>query len=61
MSIVYRFFGQYQVTKPLVVVKDIELIKKITIKDFEHFLDHSIFIKQDNDPLFGRGLINLRG
>lgn len=57
----HRFFGQFQVTKPLVIVRDVELIKKIVVKDFEFFLDHNTIIKEENDPLFGRNLISLKG
>ncbi|XP_049869418.1 uncharacterized protein LOC126369166 [Pectinophora gossypiella] len=56
-----RFVGRFEFIRPLLVVRDIELIKKISIKDFEHFLDHRVFIDSDNDPLFGRNLFSLRG
>ncbi|XP_026324887.1 cytochrome P450 9e2-like [Hyposmocoma kahamanoa] len=56
-----RFFGQFQVTKPIVLVRDLETIKKIVVKDFEHFLDHNTFIREENDPIFGRNLFSLRG
>ncbi|VVC90085.1 unnamed protein product [Leptidea sinapis] len=38
-----RFFGRYEFLNPLVVVRDLELIKKIAIKDFEYFIDHRGF------------------
>lgn len=56
-----RFYGAFQLMKPLLQVRDIELIKKITVKDFEHFLDHNTFIKEEYDPLFGRNLFSLKG
>uniref|UniRef100_A0A1E1WIT9 unspecific monooxygenase n=1 Tax=Pectinophora gossypiella TaxID=13191 RepID=A0A1E1WIT9_PECGO len=56
-----RFVGRFEFTKPLVIVRDLELIKKITIKDFEHFLDHRVFIDEHKDPLFGRNLFSLKG
>ncbi len=33
------FYGVYFIAKPRIVVKDIELVKHIFIKDFEHFGD----------------------
>ncbi|XP_026324948.1 uncharacterized protein LOC113233928 [Hyposmocoma kahamanoa] len=56
-----RFYGAFQFLTPFLQVRDIELIKKITVKDFEHFLDHNVFINEECDPLFGRNLISLRG
>ncbi|CAH0667045.1 unnamed protein product [Chilo suppressalis] len=56
-----RFFGQYEFLRPLVIVKDIELIKQITIKDFEYFLDHKTMVDGSIDPLFGRNLFSLKG
>ncbi|KAF9412743.1 hypothetical protein HW555_008828 [Spodoptera exigua] len=39
-----RFVGRYEFVNELIVIRDIDLIKKIAVKDFEYFLDHrSIF------------------
>ncbi|KPJ12395.1 Cytochrome P450 9e2 [Papilio machaon] len=43
------------------MLKDIELIKTICVKDFEHFLDHRSFIDAKVDPFFGRNLLLLKG
>ncbi|XP_026318088.1 cytochrome P450 9e2-like [Hyposmocoma kahamanoa] len=56
-----RFYGVFQCLTPIVYVRDIELLKKILIKDFEHFLDHNNVIKAEHDPLFARNLVTLRG
>nr|BBE49548.1 cytochrome P450 monooxygenase [Adoxophyes honmai] len=56
-----RFVGNYEFMKPIVVVRDLELIKKITVKDFEHFLDHRNILKKDVEPLFSRTLLVLKG
>lgn len=56
-----RFYGMFQFLKSFVVVRDIELVKKIAIKDFEHFLDRNTLIKEEFDPLFGRNLFSLKG
>jgi cytochrome P450 family 9 len=45
----------------MVMIKDIELLKKITIKDFEHFLDHRTMVDDKTDPFFGRNLFSLKG
>ncbi|CAH0750665.1 unnamed protein product [Diatraea saccharalis] len=56
-----RFYGNFELLKPLVVVRDIDLIKQITTKDFEYFLDHRSMVEPDIDPLFGRNLVTLKG
>ncbi|XP_073945699.1 cytochrome P450 9e2-like [Choristoneura fumiferana] len=56
-----RFVGSFEFTRPVVFIRDIELVKKITVKDFEHFLDHSVVIDENIDPFFGRNLFALKG
>ncbi|XP_064071914.1 uncharacterized protein LOC113394864 [Vanessa tameamea] len=56
-----RFVGRYEFMRPVLVLQDLELIKTITVKDFEHFTDHRQFIDEEVEPLFGRNLFSLRG
>lgn len=42
-------------------IRDLDLIKKITVKDFEYFTDHMNFISPEVDPLFGNNLFALKG
>ncbi|XP_050345947.1 cytochrome P450 9e2-like [Nymphalis io] len=56
-----RFVGRFEVTKPTLVIQDLELVKKITIKDFEYFLDHRGFTDEKVEPLFGRNIFSLKG
>jgi hypothetical protein len=42
-------------------LRDPELIKMVTVKDFDHFLDRQSPISEDAEPLFGKGLFNLKG
>ncbi|XP_024085700.1 probable cytochrome P450 9f2 [Cimex lectularius] len=44
-----KFGGYYFLWKPLLMVKDEDLIKKITVKDFDHFTDHPPFLDVNND------------
>ncbi|KAJ8728458.1 hypothetical protein PYW08_016843 [Mythimna loreyi] len=55
-----RFVGRYEFTKEMIVIRDIELIKKIGVKDFEHFLDHRPVFRS-GDSFFSRSLIALEG
>ncbi|KAH9645248.1 hypothetical protein HF086_012126 [Spodoptera exigua] len=54
------FVGRYEFIKELIVVRDLELVKKITVKDFEHFLDHRPLLG-NSDSYFSRNLFSLRG
>ncbi|KAK4874000.1 hypothetical protein RN001_013360 [Aquatica leii] len=56
-----RYFGVHQFRKPALYIKDIELIKKVAIKDFDHFSDHSSFTPTEPDSLIRKSLINLHG
>lgn len=46
---------------PTLVVRDPELIKHITVKDFDHFLDHRSFINEEVDLLWSKNLFALKG
>ncbi|KAI5652183.1 cytochrome p450 domain-containing protein [Phthorimaea operculella] len=56
-----RFIGSFEYLKPLLIVRDLELIKKITIKDYEYFIDHQTFLDPEVNPLFAKGLFFLNG
>ena len=57
----HKYGGLYQFMMPVVLLRDPELIKKVTVKDFEHFLDHQAPISEEAEPLFGKALFNLKG
>jgi cytochrome P450 family 9 len=50
-----------QFVNPFYVVRDLDLVKQITVKDFDHFLDHAGIIDETIDPLFGKNLVSLKG
>ncbi|RZC39210.1 uncharacterized protein BDFB_009483, partial [Asbolus verrucosus] len=56
-----QYSGFYQFFLPTLLLKDPELIKQITVKDFDHFVDHRSFIPEDSDPLWRKNLISLTG
>nr|AAC33299.1 CYP9 cytochrome P450 [Drosophila mettleri] len=61
-----KVFGIFEQRKPLLMIRDPELVKQITIKDFDHFINHrNIFGVDNNDPhdmdnLFGSSLFSMR-
>ncbi|XP_055381583.1 probable cytochrome P450 9f2 [Condylostylus longicornis] len=41
---------------PIFVINDLEILKKITIKDFDYFKNHFNFVEPEDDPLFRKSL-----
>ncbi|XP_076275240.1 cytochrome P450 9e2-like [Rhynchophorus ferrugineus] len=56
-----RYSGIYQFFTPTLILRDPDLIKQITVKDFDHFTDHSKFVDPEADPLWGKNLFALKG
>ncbi|KAK5641864.1 hypothetical protein RI129_010411 [Pyrocoelia pectoralis] len=56
-----RYYGIHQFSKPVLYVRDLDLIKSITVKDFDQFVDHNNFIVDNVDSLMKKNLINLKG
>ncbi|KOB68945.1 Microsomal cytochrome P450 [Operophtera brumata] len=54
------FVGRYEILNPITVIRDLELIKKVTLKDVESFLDRRNIVDESVDTLFGRGLFSLK-
>ncbi|KAB0804553.1 hypothetical protein PPYR_01523 [Photinus pyralis] len=55
-----QFGGYYFLMRPILVVSDLELIKRVLITDFDHFTDHPMYTNGTNDPLTGN-LFALKG
>ncbi|XP_011704047.1 PREDICTED: cytochrome P450 9e2-like, partial [Wasmannia auropunctata] len=56
-----KYVGMFDLNVPIVMIRDPELIKSITLKHFETFPDHRAFVTETQDPLFGKNLFSLRG
>ncbi|KAF2888287.1 hypothetical protein ILUMI_17886, partial [Ignelater luminosus] len=56
-----RYCGFYNLNVPSLMLCDPELIKKITVKEFETFPQHRPFLPQDTDPLWSKNLFAMRG
>ncbi|XP_044270810.1 probable cytochrome P450 9f2 [Tribolium madens] len=55
-----RYHGFYQFLLPTLMIKDPELIKQITIKDFDHFVNHRRLVNADDDLFWSRNLFARR-
>ncbi|KAB0793925.1 hypothetical protein PPYR_13545 [Photinus pyralis] len=56
-----RYVGLYNFGATSLVLRDPELIKKITVKEFETFPEHRPFIPSDVDPLWSNNLFAMEG
>ncbi|XP_070502406.1 probable cytochrome P450 9f2 [Chironomus tepperi] len=56
-----KLSGLFEFRRPVVLIRDPQIIKQLTIKDFDHFMDHRVLITEDIDPLFGKNLVSLTG
>nr|CAD7460379.1 unnamed protein product [Timema tahoe] len=57
----HRLSGMFQFTCPRTIIRDIELLKMIAIKDFDHFMNHFSVVDPEMDHLFGGNLFLLKG
>uniref|UniRef100_A0A6M2DZN4 Putative cytochrome n=1 Tax=Xenopsylla cheopis TaxID=163159 RepID=A0A6M2DZN4_XENCH len=56
----HRFVGFFQMRLPGIILRDPELIRQITVKDFDGFPNHRPFFDTDLEPLFGSSLFALQ-
>ncbi|XP_058462597.1 cytochrome P450 9e2-like [Malaya genurostris] len=63
-----RIVGFYELMRPVFMLRDATVIKKIAVKDFDFFMDHSPSISNappdgevGGETLFGNSLFALRG
>lgn len=54
-----RYSGVYQFRIPVLLIRDPELVKQVTVKDFDVFPDHTRVIPIDAEPLFSKNLFNM--
>ncbi|CAG9806321.1 unnamed protein product [Chironomus riparius] len=48
-----KIAGFYNVFEPIYLITDIEVMKAITVKDFNKFVNRGIFVNEENEPLTG--------
>ncbi|XP_059051541.1 probable cytochrome P450 9f2 [Achroia grisella] len=55
-----KYVGYIEGTVPVILVREPTLIKAITVKDFDHFVNHKDFFDRDIEPLFAGSLIQMK-
>lgn len=43
--------GLYFFTKPVAMIRDMDLLKKIMISDFDHFMSRGVYYNEEDDPV----------
>jgi len=56
-----RYSGIYQFSIPTLVLRDPDLIKQITVKDFDHFTDHMNIVPEGDEEIFNKNIFSLKG
>lgn len=52
-----KLVGYWSFVMPSLLITDIELVKRILVRDFNYFRDRSININEKRDPLAGKELV----
>ncbi|KAJ0177475.1 hypothetical protein K1T71_007484 [Dendrolimus kikuchii] len=55
-----KYVVYFEGTTPVLLIRDPDIIKNITIKDFDHFVNHRQFFGEENDVLFASSLFLLK-
>ncbi|KAK1117077.1 hypothetical protein K0M31_017000 [Melipona bicolor] len=55
-----KYVGFFEFDTPLLVIRDLELVKSIAVKNFDHFPNHRLAFDPELDPLFSKNLFSLR-
>ena len=55
------YVGIFSFDKPILFIRDVELLKNILVKDFQYFIDHIVNVDEKLDPLWSRSLFVMKG
>jgi len=55
------YVGIFSFDKPSLLIRDLELVKNILVKDFHNFIDRTFSFEDKFDPLLGNILAALKG
>lgn len=56
-----KYIGMFHLWKPVLLIKDLDLVKRITEKDFEHFTDHPDIIGVEKTDSVLESLFQMKG
>ncbi|OAD56181.1 Cytochrome P450 9e2 [Eufriesea mexicana] len=47
-----KYVGCFDLIAPVIMIRDLELVKSVTVKNFEHFPDHRSLSTEKSEPMF---------
>ncbi|XP_076381351.1 cytochrome P450 9e2 [Megalopta genalis] len=56
-----KYMGFFDFLTPMLMIRDPELIKSVSVKNFEHFQNHRSMQADSSEPLFSKNLFALQG
>ncbi|XP_023717570.1 cytochrome P450 9e2 isoform X2 [Cryptotermes secundus] len=56
----HPYGGVFSFMQPVIILRDPELIQRVTVKDFDHFTDHRSFFDEATEPLWDERWRNMR-
>jgi len=55
------YVGMFSFDKPILLIRDLDLVKNILVKNFQNFMDRAISFDENLDPLPSKGLFVIKG
>jgi cytochrome P450 len=55
------YIGIFSFDKPSLLIRDLELVRNILVKDSHSFIDHMMTINEELEPIVAKGLLLLKG
>ncbi|CAD1480794.1 unnamed protein product, partial [Heterotrigona itama] len=55
-----KYIGFFEFESPVLMIRDLDLIKSITVKNFDHFPNHRMVFNPNLDTLFSKNIFSLR-
>ena len=55
------YVGIFSFDKPSLLIRDVELVKNILVKDSQNFIDRIVSLNEELDPLVSRSLMAIKG
>lgn len=58
---IFRIYGSFDFSVRQYIIRDPDVYKRFTVKDFEYFEDHRTFVNEDVEVLLGNSLFSMHG
>jgi len=55
------YVGIFSFDKPTLLIREVDLVKNILVKDSQYFIDHTVSVNEEFDPLMCNSLLLIKG